>query len=309
MTDKSKGLIAALSANIIWGFVSLAFRALINYPTELILVYRIIIAFFVTWIFILIYKRKQLVADLKSIRFNRDMPKAKFWILLILSGIGITGNWFAFIYVVNHINIKSAAFAYMICPLITALGGFILLKEELSRLKFIALALAAISITILASEFFGNVLWSALIASLYATFVLLQRVLKNIDRLNMLGFQLLIGLILVIPLMVLHPQPIPVDFSFWVLIFVVGLLFTLIPLLLSLFALGKLPSSTVGILLYINPIVAFSIAFFYFHEPIVFTQLLAYSLLVVAVVVFNWKILKEIFMKKLKRNKEIDIAR
>lgn len=309
MTDKSKGLIAALSANVIWGFVSLAFRALINYQTELILVYRIIIAFFITWIFILIYKRKQLIKDLSRIRFNIDMPKAKFWFLLILSGIGITGNWFAFIYVVNHINIKSAAFAYMICPLITALGGFILLKEELSRLKFIALALAAISITILASEFFGNVLWSALIASLYATFVLLQRVLKNINRLNMLGFQLLIGFILVIPLMVVHPQVIPSNISFWIVIFIVGILFTLIPLLLSLFTLGKLPSSTVGILLYINPIVAFSIAFFYFHEPIVFTQFLAYALLVVVVIVFNWKILKEAFHKKIKGDRKIDIAR
>ncbi|MBD3747975.1 MAG: EamA family transporter [Sphingobacteriales bacterium] len=309
MSDKAKGLIAALSANIIWGFVSLIFRALINYPTELILTYRIIIAFMVTWLFIAIYKRKQLIADLKSIRFNREMPKVKFWMLLVLSGIGITGNWFAFIYVVNHINIKSGAFAYMICPLITALGGFILLKEELSRLKFFALALTTISIAILATEFFGNVLWSALIASFYATFMLIQRILKKIDRLNMLGFQLLIGLILVIPLMVFHPQAIPVDFSFWALIFVLALLFTLIPLLLSLFALGKLPSSTVGILLYINPIVAFSIAFFYFHEPIVFTQLLAYALLLVAVVVFNWKILKEIFMKKLKRKNEIDIAR
>nr|MBC7612302.1 EamA family transporter [Pseudopedobacter sp.] len=309
MTNKSKGLIAALSANVIWGFVSIAFRFLQKYPTDLILFYRIVIACFITCLSISIFKRKQLKQDLKNVKLNRDMPKMKFWLLLILSAIGITLNWFAFIYVVNNINIKSAAFAYMICPLITALGGFVLLKEELSKLKFFALGLAAISIILLASGFLGSVIWSGLIALFYATFVLIQRILKNFDRLNMLGFQLLIGLILVSPLFFFHPQNIPTDLSFWLVIVLVGILFTLIPLLLSLYAVGHLPSSTVGIMLYVNPIVAFTVAFFYFHEPIVFKQIVAYSLLILAVIIFNWKIISKSYFKlgdKLK--KEIDIA-
>ncbi len=300
MDEKAKGLIAALSANIIWGFVSIAFRYLKDYPADLILSYRIAIAFIASWIFILIFKRKQLSCDFKRVQFNTDMPRAKFWILLTFSGIFITLNWFAFIYVVNNINIKSAAFAYMICPLITALGGFIILKEKLSRLKFIALAIAAFSIIILAIGSYGSVLWSVLIASFYGSFVILQRVIKNFDRMNMLGLQLLIGLLLVMPLFIFHTQPIPLKLSFWVVIAVVGIIFTLIPLLLSLYAVGNLPSSTVGIILYINPIVAFCIAFFYFHESVKASQVFSYLLLAFALLIFNWSILMDHVFSRIK---------
>lgn len=306
MSGKIKGLIAALSANVIWGFVSIAFRYLRDYPADLILSYRIVIAFLISWVFIFSIKRETLSSDLKQVKSNKEMPKMKFWILLTFSGIFITLNWFAFIYVINNVNLKSAAFAYMICPLITAIGGFIVLKEELSRQKFLALIIAAISIIILATGSFGDVLWSALIALFYASFVILQRVIKNFDRLNMLGFQLLVGLIFVIPLFVFHPQAVPTDIFFWIAILIVGIVFTLIPLLLSLYALGNLPSSTVGILIYINPIVAFCVAFFYFHESIKLSQIFSYSLLAFAVLIFNWKILSENLSKTFKK-KTVDI--
>ena len=52
-----------------------------------------------------------------------------------------------------------------------------------------------------------------------------------------------------------------------------------------------------GIIIYLNPIVAFAVAFFYFHEGISLHQLYAYSLLLAAVIVFNWNTIKEIFFK------------
>ncbi|MEO6728473.1 MAG: EamA family transporter [Candidatus Dojkabacteria bacterium] len=306
MSGKVKGLIAALSANIIWGFVSIAFRFLKDYPADIILSYRIVIAFFISWFFIISFKRKSLLSDLEEVSSNKDMPKIKFWMLLIFSGIFITLNWFAFIYVINNVNLKSAAFAYMICPLITAVGGFIVLKEELTKQKFVALIIAAVSIVILATGSLSDVLWSALIALFYASFVILQRIIKNFDRLNMLGFQLLVGLLFVIPLFVFHPHTIPLNLNFWIAIFIVGIIFTLIPLLLSLYALGNLPSSTVGILIYINPIVAFCIAFFYFHESIKLSQIFSYILLAFAVLIFNWKILSDNLFKNFKK-KNVDI--
>ena len=42
----------------------------------------------------------------------------------------LTINWLTFIYVVNHVNVKSASFAYLICPVITAVLGFVLIKEK-----------------------------------------------------------------------------------------------------------------------------------------------------------------------------------
>jgi chloramphenicol-sensitive protein RarD len=308
MNKKTSGLIAAMSANIIWGFFSIALRFLKDYPVEQILYYRIFASFIICWLVIAVFKRKQLINDIKQIEINRELPKFKFWFLMVFSGILITLNWFTFIYVVNNVNLKSAAFAYMVCPLITALAGFVILKEELSSLKFIAIAIAVLSIIILATGSLTDVLWSVITAAFYAFYLIIQRVIKTVDKLNMLGFHLIISLIIVIPLFLINSQPVPLNTSFWIDILIIAVLFTLLPLLLSLYALNSLPSSTVGIIIYVNPIVAFGVAFFYFHETIKFNQLFAYLLLAIAVVIFNWKIIIDNWFKLLNRKQEIDIV-
>ena len=308
MNKKASGLLAAMSANIIWGFFSIALRFLKDYSVDQILYYRIFASFIICWLVIAVFKRKQLINDFKQIEINREIPKFKFWFLMIFSGVLITLNWFTFIYVVNNVNLKSAAFAYMVCPLITALAGFIILKEELSKIKFVAIAIAIISIIILATGSLTDVLWSVITAAFYAFYLIIQRVIKNVDKLNMLGFHLIISLIIVIPLFLFSSQPVPVHASFWINIVIIAVLFTLVPLLLSLYALNSLPSSTVGIIIYVNPIVAFGVAFFYFHETIKLNQLFAYLLLAIAVVIFNWKIIMDNWLKLLNRKQEINIV-
>jgi chloramphenicol-sensitive protein RarD len=100
-----------------------------------------------------------------------------------------------------------------------------------------------------------------------------------------------------LPFFISEFQSFPNDLSFWLTIVVISIFFTIIPLFLSLYALIGMPSSTLGIIIYINPIVAFAVAFFYFHEGISLLQLYSYSLLLVAVIVFNWAIIKDILFK------------
>jgi len=61
-----------------------------------------------------------------------------------------------------------------------------------------------------------------------------------------------------------------------------------VPLYLNLYALIRMPSSTVGILIYINPIVAFLVAFLYFGDQASLLQVASYLVLLIAVVLFNW---------------------
>jgi chloramphenicol-sensitive protein RarD len=58
-------------------------------------------------------------------------------------------------------------------------------------------------------------------------------------------------------------------------------------MLLNLFALKGINSSTVGILIYLNPLIAFTLAIVYYKEEITLTQILAYSLILVSIVIFN----------------------
>ena len=297
MSKKLIGLIFALSANIIWGFISIALRFLKSYEADQILYYRILTSFVICLVYILIANQTQLKQDFKVFK---DSSKRSFYqlaSLIFLSGIFITLNWFSFIYVINNVSLKSAAFAYMVCPLITALGGFLLLKEELTKYKIIGVLIAVISIIILARGSFYEVMWSVVIALCYSIFLIIQRFIATINKINMLGYQLIIALFIITPLFFIYPQPIPTSISFWFDIIIISILFTIIPLLLSLYALERLPSSTVGILIYINPVVAFTVAFFYFDEQIDLNQFFAYSLLIIAVIIFNFKILYESYIK------------
>jgi chloramphenicol-sensitive protein RarD len=280
-----------------WGFFSIPLRNIKSYPAEQILYYRILTSLVITWVTILIFRKKAIKADFGYIHAQTAAKKRELLILMLVAGVLITGNWFTFIYAVNNISLKSAAFAYMVCPLITALGGFMLLKENLTKIKLLALSIALISIIILASGSLKEVLWSVFIAALYAFYLIIQRVIKQIDKFNMLAFQLLISVLLMMPLYISQFNGLPSAVYFWENILFISIVFTIIPLFLSMYALVGLPSSTMGIIIYINPVVSFAVAFTYFNEQVDAQQLVAYLLLIIAVVIFNSQLIREIISK------------
>ncbi|MEJ7694856.1 EamA family transporter [Daejeonella sp.] len=293
-TGRAKYFLAALSSVIIWGFFSIPLRLIKGYAPQDILHYRIFISLIITWLVILLFRRKNLTDDLTNLKSQPTQERKRLIWLTLFAGVLITGNWFTYIYAVNEVSLKSAAFAYMVCPLITAIGGFLILNEQLSRLKVIALAIAVISIVILGQGSFRDVLWSVIVAALYAFYLIIQRVMGKIDKLIMLGLHLLIATVITLPLFISNFEALPTDLNFWLVIVVISVLFTVVPLFLSLYALIGMPSSTLGIIIYLNPIVAFAVAFFYFHEEIDPHQLYAYSMLLAAVIVFNWGTIKEL---------------
>ncbi|WP_235969834.1 EamA family transporter [Pedobacter planticolens] len=300
MKSKSRYLLAAFLSVAIWGFFSIPLRNLKTFPSEEILYYRIFTSLVVIWIAILLFRRKFLTQDIQY--FKNALPKEKRIIVYQIIGatILLTLNWYTFIYAVNHVNLKAAAFAYMVCPLITAFGGFLILKEELSNLKLIALGIALLSIVMLATGSFIDVLWSVVIAALYAFYLIIQRKMQNLDKLNVLALQITLAVLLMLPFYIYHHQTLPTGGWFWGNIIVIAIVFTVIPLFLSLYALIGIPSSTLGIIIYVNPIIAFAVAVLYFDEKISLHQFLAYLLLIFAVFLFNWNLIKDIFTFKRK---------
>ena len=289
-----KYFLAALSSVIIWGFFSIPLRVIKRYSPDDILHYRIFTSLIITWLVIILFRKKYLREDLAYFKAQPRSERRRLLWLTLLAGVLITGNWFTYIYAVNEVSLKSAAFAYMVCPLITAMGGFLILKESLSRLKLIAIVIALTSIIILAQGSFRDVLWSIVVAALYAFYLIIQRVMGKTDKFIMLGIHLLIATGITLPLFVSNFESVPLDLVFWAVILVISVVFTIIPLFLSLYALIGMPSSTLGIIIYLNPIIAFAVAFFYFHEGINPHQLYAYSMLLAAVIVFNWGNIREL---------------
>jgi chloramphenicol-sensitive protein RarD len=81
----------------------------------------------------------------------------------------------------------------------------------------------------------------------------------------------------------------PASVHFYTTILILSTLFTILPLFLNLYALKELKSATIGILMYINPLVSFLVAFLYFNEQAGVVQLLAYLLIFLSVILYNIK--------------------
>lgn len=278
--------------------MSIPLRNIKGFPPQEILYYRIFVSIVVVWGIILLFRRSALNKDIEFFKALTPSKKVKLLALTILSAILITGNWFTYIYAVNSVSLKAAAFAYMVCPLLTALCGVIILKEQLTKAKVAALVVAFVSIVLLATGSLQEVLWAILIAAFYAVYVIVLKVIKDIDKFNFLGIQLILSGLMMLPTYLSNSNVFPTDSFFWIHIFLIAIVFTIIPLFLNAYALLGMPSSALGILIYLNPIVAFTVAFFYFKEEIDVHQLFAYLLLLLSIVIFNAQLLQRIVYKK-----------
>lgn len=294
--------LAGIVSFTIWGFFALPLRNIKAFPAQEILYYRVFTSLVFIWLTILLFRRKQLKADLAYIRTISKAQKNTLFIQIAVSTVFLTLNWFTFIYAINNVSLTSAAFAYMVCPLLTAFGGFMILKEQLSRIKLISLLVALISIVFLATGSLVEVLWSAFIAVFYAGYLLIQRKMQGLDKLNILATQIALSVLIMLPFFFEQYHGLPQSGFFWLNIVIIAIMFTLVPLFLNLYALIGLPSSTLGVMIYINPIIAFVVAVLYFGEVISLYQLYAYLLLLFSVFLFNWNVIKDIFTPKDKIN-------
>ncbi|EDM37550.1 rarD protein [Pedobacter sp. BAL39] len=279
---------------------SIPLRNLKAYPSQEILYYRIFVSLVCIWLAILLFRRKELRCDVDFLASSTASERIRIGLQILVSTLLLTGNWYTYIYAVNHVSLQSGAFAYMVCPLITAFGGFILLNEQLSRLKLISLGIALLSVILLGTGSLIEVLWSVVIATLYALYLIMQRKMQHLDKLNLLAFQIVLAAILILPFYLSKHNAVPIEPWFWGNIIIVAVVFTIVPLFLSLYALIGIPSSSLGIIIYINPIIAFAVAILYFGEHLDSGKMIAYAFLAVSVIVFNWGMLKDILTFKRK---------
>jgi chloramphenicol-sensitive protein RarD len=270
---------------------SFALKPLKVYQSIDILFYRVFFAAMILIVYSFFFNKNKMKANYQkfiSLPKNEKLTTIK---LTLFGGALLTANWFVFIFVINQISIKAAAYAYLVCPILTTLFAFIIIKEKLLKHQWVAVAISIASIVILAIYNFNDLMFSMIVAVSYALYLVSQRKNTNIDKLPILMFQMIFSAILLLPFYPYYSGPTPVQEVFYVLILVIAIVFTIVPLLLNLYAIEGLPSSTVGILLYINPILNFIVAVVYFNEKTYWYQWLSYTLVGVSILVFNKHIL------------------
>jgi chloramphenicol-sensitive protein RarD len=234
------------------------------------------------------FKRKDARTDYRFFRSLAQREQRKVVLLTLTGGALLTVNWLTFIYIVNNINIKTASFSYLICPVITAILGFVLIREKMTALQWIAVLLCSISCILMGINSALELGYSVLTAFTYALYLITQRINQGFDRIVMLGIQVLFSFILLTIFVPYLISGVPGEIYFYEIILVIAVLFTVVPLFLNLFALNRINSATIGILMYLNPLINFTVAFVVFHETINALQLIGYSIILLALVLFNY---------------------
>ena len=280
---------AAIGAFVIWGFIPFPLKALHAYPSTQILYFRTLFSVILMVVIMLTFRQKSLRATLAQYKIAPTPAKRKFLVLTLLGGILLTINWFVFIYVINHIDIQTGSFSYLLCPILTALLGYLLLSEHLKINQWLAIFMSLLSCFMLGTGSFLNLSYSLLVASSYALYLITQRVLKDYDKMVLLTLQLIVSFSLMAPFYTYFNagHNLGADFYFFGVIAVLSVGFTIVPLFLNLYALTELKSSTIGILMYLNPIINFIMAFLYFQEKTNAYRGFAYGLIFLSVVVYN----------------------
>lgn len=283
----TKYYIAAITCFSIWGFFSLVLKPIHEYPSLDILFYRVFSCSILMLLIVFAFKRKKVAETITIFKALPTSEKRKAILLNIGGSAFLMLNWFTFIYVMNHVSVKATSLAYLVCPILTTLLAYFLLKEKLSKTKWISVGLSVSGCLLLSYTAIMDMFFSIIIGLTYACYLVSQRVNKGFDRFIILTFHITLAALILLPFYSTYSGPVPTEFKFYFCIETIAILFTIFPLFLNLYALSGINSSTVGMLLNINPMIAFCLASFVYHEEISPLQIVAYSTIFIAVIVFN----------------------
>ncbi|PJJ80397.1 EamA family transporter [Mucilaginibacter auburnensis] len=285
--NNSKYYLAAIVAYATWGFFSLVLKPLAAYPSIDLLFYRVFSCALLMLLIVVLFKRKAVTDAINVYKILSPKRRRKVLMLNIGGSLLLSFNWFSFIYVMNHVSVKAASLAYLVCPVLTTVLAFFLLNEKLSRLQWGAVALSLLSCLLLSYANITDMFYSILVGLSYAGYLVSQRRNVGFDKFLTLTFHIVLSAIMLLPFYPAFGGPFPTEIKFYVYIETIAVFFTIMPLFLNLYALRALPSSTLGMLLNINPIIGFTLAALVYKEQISAMQIVAYSLILIAVVVFN----------------------
>lgn len=279
----ASGLAPALGAYLIWGFLPLYLVLVRSVPAFEFVGWRII------WtlplcLLIVAYRRQfpELLAALKS-------PKSLLALLASAVLIGI--NWFVYIWAIMAGEVYATSIGYYLNPLLNVLLGTLVLGETLSRRQWLAVAIAALAVALLAAGAVTS-LWISL--TLGTSFAVYGLVRKQVAVGSLPGLTIESAILLPIAAAIagwyaLSPQGSSFGQDGWIsaLIIFSGVV-TAIPLLLFALAARRMDYSTLGFLQYIAPTIVFFLGLFVFEQPLAPAKLGSFVLIWVAVGIFVW---------------------
>ena len=280
--DTREGFLFAGGAYLLWGFLPFYMKAVSHIPAYEVVAHRIlwsvpVAGIIIAWL--------GLAGDMGRVLRNPKMLAQS-----ALCAALITINWGIYVWAIGHDRAIETALGYYINPLFSIFMAYVLLKEKLAPLQWIAIALAIAAV--------GLITWGAggvpLVAlGLTVTWGFYAFLKKTLPVGGTQGFFLEV-LLLCVP---------AVGFILWleikgtghflhsgmhnmVLLAASGLV-TAIPLILYANGAKLLKLSTIGIMQYSAPTMIFLTAIFVFGEPFDKVRGIAFAMIALALVLYS----------------------
>ncbi len=283
MNPQVIGVVSALAAFGAWGLLPAYWKQMQAAGPFEILCHRIVWSCIFLFVIISVQKRWKEVGDIV-----RTPAKIKG---LVISGLLIGLNWFVYIWAVNTGRVVETSLGYYINPLMNVLIGFLLLGETFSRIQFLAVccALSGVMYSIFA---YGTLPLFAL--TLAFSFGLYGYARKKIQTAPITGLFIETMVIFVPALGYILYKMAAAETGFMkdpvLTLWMIGAgLVTSLPLIWFAAAAKRLNLSTLGILQYLSPTLAFVLGVFVYKEAFTHRHLITFGCIWTGVFLYAWE--------------------
>ena len=242
-----------ITSMTIFGTLGLFVRKIPVSSGELAL-YRAILATLLIATFLLLTKQKIPFSSIK-----KEVP------LLLASGIAMGINWILLFEAYKYTTVSVATLSYYFAPVIVTIVCPILFKERLTKKQVICFVMSTLGLIMITGigdvgggkDFIG-ILFGLGAALFYASVILLNKFIKNVEGIHRTFLQFISAIIILAPYVLLTSGITlgKMNNIGWINLLIVGLVHTGITYCLYFSSLKELPGQKAAILSYIDPLVA-----------------------------------------------------
>jgi chloramphenicol-sensitive protein RarD len=283
------GLVFAIAAYGLWGFLPLFFLALRPVGAIEIVAWRISLS--------LVFCALLLTVTRGWPRFVGIARHRRTSLMMGLAGIFILINWLVYVFAAVTGHIVAASLGYFANPIVTVLLGVIFLRERLRVAQWVAIGISAIAVLVLAINF-GEIPWISLaLAFSFGLYGFIKKFVGGtVDAITGLTLEtawltpLAIAALVVIALtggLVVGTQ----SGVHTALVLSAGAV-TAIPLLFFAGAARRLPLVYIGLAQYLAPVLQFIVGVVIVHEPMPLARWVGFGLVWIALIVLTADMLR-----------------
>ncbi len=219
-----------------------------------------------------------LLATKQKIPFSEIKNEVK---LLLLSGAVMGVNWILFFQAFKYTTVSLATLSYYFAPVIVTVASTVLFREKLTGRQILCFIMSTLGLILITGtvglsggrDLIG-VLFGIGAAFLYATVILLNKFIKNVDGIHRTLLQLLAVIVVLTPYVALTGGSTlgSMDGKGWISLLVIGLVHTGVFYCVYFSAMKELPGQKTAILSYIDPLVAVIVSVVILGEPLTIMQ-------------------------------------